>query len=472
MKAVLHTDCQPVWARDLGLETWALAPIAGRPVLEYWLELCDLFRISDVSLVLGDGALAVEEFVGDGARWGLKCHYSFAAPGEKPRGFLTRTAASWTGGLLHLSAPLFPRRLAAFTPNRRDANGAYVQRINGQVVCVLSDRPAFLESFVASGDAPADAASFAALELEPTPVDSLGDFFRLNQQMVHGESARYVRPGYYFKDGASIGYNVVIPPGAHLQPPLVIGNHTRLSALSTIGPDVIIGHHCLVDRQSDLSHCVILDGTYIGSNLEIRDKIVAGNRLIDPADGTVMEIGDPWLLSPVNPAVRATDTGRAVAGWCLALVLALLQLLPYLLLGGWHGAGRSTCHGNFHGTCRLPAPGGARPSFRRRLLRTFCLDRFPALLQVLAGRLWLCGQEPLPAPAADALRRELKRYFPAVFTYATPRTTLPDTLVWRVDASYYAYRRSLAEDLRILARAFVGRLLSGGALPAPEEPTP
>ena len=56
MKAVLQTGGTPAWAHDLGFDTWALAPVAGRPLLEYWLELCDLLRITEVRLVLSDGA--------------------------------------------------------------------------------------------------------------------------------------------------------------------------------------------------------------------------------------------------------------------------------------------------------------------------------------------------------------------------------------------------------------------------------
>ena len=98
MKAVLQTGGAPAWVRDLGFETWTLAPVAGRPLLEYWLELCDLLRITEVRLVLSDGAQAVEDFAQDGARWGLKITYSFLDPDEDPDAFLTRSPELWTGG--------------------------------------------------------------------------------------------------------------------------------------------------------------------------------------------------------------------------------------------------------------------------------------------------------------------------------------------------------------------------------------
>ena len=93
-----------------------------------------------------------------------------------------------------------------------------------------------------------------------------------------------------------------------------------------------------------------------------------------------------------------------------------------------------------------------------------------ALLRVLIGRLWLCGQEPLRVDFDDALRRELKEYFPAALTYATPRAEASDTLIKRVDALYYAHHRSPAEDTRILVRALFGRF-AGLFRGAPEDLT-
>ena len=468
MKAVLQTGGAPAWARDLGLTTWALAPVVGRPLLEYWLECCHALGIGEVRLVLGDGAHEVETFAQDGARWGLKITYSFLGPDENPDQFLTRTPELWTDGLFYLRAPLFPRRLGEVPLAPLNRTGSYLYRTDNRTVCVLSTQPDFLKALLDGLQLSGTVQSFADLGFEPTPINSLKDFYGLNLQMVRGESSRYVSPGYFFNNGVSIGYNVVIPPAAQLQPPLVIGNHTRLSALTSVGPDVVIGHHCVVERQSELACCVILDGTYIGRNLEICDKIVTGSRLIDPADGTIADLQDPWLLSSVHAALRPADMLRALLGWPLALLLVLVQVIPFLLLKGL-----SRCSGNprhvyreIYATRRQTIRMLTFSPFSQgRLMRALSLDRFPALLQVLAGRLWLCGQEPLATDTDDDLHRELKEYFPAAFTYATPRAESSDILIKRVDALYYAHHRSLAEDARILGRAVLGRLAALFASP-------
>ena len=477
MKAVLQTGGAPAWVHDLGFETWALAPVAGRPLLEYWLELCDLLRITEVRLVLSDGAQAVEDFAQDGARWGLKITYSFLDPDEDPDAFLTRSPELWTGGLFYLRTPLFPRRVAAAPLAQMQVTGTHLHREGGRTACLASSAPDFLKAFLAGGELALGAHDFTELGFTPEPIASLQDYFALNLRMVRGECARYVSPGYFYKDGAGIGFNVVIPPAARLQPPLLIGNNPRLSAMANIGPDVIIGNRCIVDQQSELANCVILDGTYIGRNLEIRDKIIVGRRMIDPADGTVADIEDPWLLATVPGTLRPADMLRAALGWLLALLLVAVQVLPFLLLGlllKITGSWRMV-RGEFQATRQrriglLTCPLTGRLPLLARFFRGLGLDLFPALLRVLAARLWLCGQEPLRVDFDDALRRELKEYFPAALTYATPRAEASDTLIKRVDALYYAHHRSLAEDTRILLRALFGRF-AGLFRGAPEEPT-
>ena len=466
MKAVLHTGRSPDWVRDLGLESWALAPVAGRTLLEYWIEWCDRFGLVEVHLVLGDGAQAVESFAGDGARWGRRISYSFAVGAEALPDLLQRESIRSPEGLLYVGAPFFPRWLTETpaAPGGPPASGAQqtVDRQAGVLVCANAEA---LQAFLAGQPPPPLAPAWRAAGLELQEVTNLREYFDLNLRLVRGEISRYVQPGYLTRDGASIGYNVILPPAVQLQPPLIIGNDTQISPLSVIGPEVIIGNACIVDRQTSVRSSVVLDGTYVGQNLELRDKIISGTRIIDPASGAVLDLDDPLLVGRTQATFNLGDPVRALLGWWLALPLVLAQALPFglaLLL-------------------RLPFPGALRTRWTRRrftrgrvgslleftgtraslfagLFFALGLDRFPALLAVLAGRLWLCGQEPLDAGDEGGAQRPDPPYFPAAFSYAAFRDEPSDELLRRVDALYYAHHRSVREDLQILRRTLLGRL--------------
>jgi hypothetical protein len=282
---------------------------------------------------------------------------------------------------------------------------------------------------------------------------------------VRGEIARYLSPGYFAADGSYVGYNVVLPPGAKTQPPIMVGNDCRLAPLSSVGPDVVIGSRVVVETQSELARCVVLDGTYVGRGLEIDGKIVAGRCLVDPESGESIEVADPWILSPLGVAATLGDGLRAVGGWLVALLLLVLQAIPFALLYPLaHAAGgrfaRKTVQGMRGKSVRIPE--WRRPPQRRRravLFEMLGLDLFARLPLVLGARLWLCGHDPLSLPDDERLMRELPHYHPAAVGATDSVSAPPLSGLREIEARYYAGHHTPGGDLRILLAFFWRRLL-------------
>jgi len=489
MKAVLHAGLAVDWGDSLDGRPWCLASVGGKPLVEHWLEWAVHLGIEDIRLVLGDGADEIEGFCGDGSRWGLHIAYGFLRQTSDPEVYLRRSPRQWEEGLLYIAGPVFPRRLRAQAadgdpipiplPSAPGAGAAWLLRkAEGRIACFLS-RDADAVSALANGVCNTASEPWTAFDLEPVLLDDIRAYYEMNMRLVRGEIARYVRPGFGGGEGACIGSNVIIPLSAELRPPLIIGDNCRIHPMAVIGPDVVIGNGVIVDRQTELTGSVVLDDTYLGRNLEIRNRVVAGARLIDPSDGTPVDIADPWLLAPLEAPARASDLLRAVGGWVAAVVLTLVQALPFCL---FYLALRAFGKGRFQFSPRLAVRARVRslpywlpPVDSSRLNRAFAglsLDLFPLIALAAMGRLWLCGHAPLH-PERDAnLRRRLRRYYPAAFGYHTARTAGNDAFSSAVtaDAFYYERYRSAIEDLRILCRTLFGRLLacmttsSGGAL--------
>jgi len=456
VKAVLHTGGRPGWVNLLGRhQPWALLPLCNRPLLEYWLECCVNLGATEVCLVLGDGAEAVEHYAGDGQRWGLRIQYGFLRDETDPAAYLRRNPARWRDGLFFLSGPVFLRHTADVRPGQ-EGDLVYADPA-ANVMAVISRDGDAIERWIRGGALPP---ARGAPSVEPLPLCSVGDYFALNMRLAGGEIARYVTPGYFARDGSCVGYNVIIPASANLVPPLMIGNDCRICPLTTIGPAAIIGNRILVDRQSELSACVVLDNTYVGRNLEIRGKIAAGSRLIDPQDGAVMEFADPWILAGVRPAPRLKDFARAVAGGLVALALAAVLALPFAVLYPFvrgSGAGRLVrrkYHGRrgrlFVGSFFEPALPLRRSA---RLFHGLALDALPRLGDALRGRLWLCGQPVLASPEDDALHADLPECWPGAFSYADHHGFDMLPVMKSIDALLYSRRRSPLEDLALLATA-------------------
>lgn len=468
MRTVLHVGAPRKWTGVLGPAPWSLVMLGNRPLLEYWFELSVDRGVTDVHLVLGDGADRIESYAGDGSRWGLRIQYSFLREDRHPLTFLRRNPALWRDGLLFLSGPLFPRRLLAAGPLPPAAGGLYTHCEPGGNFCALSTDAASLDLLLAGEELAAGGArSFAEIGLELNPVESVSDFFAINMQLAHGEMSRYLAPGYGAADGSCVGYNVVIPPSAAVAPSVILGNHCRICPMASVGPCAVIGDHVLVDRQAELENCVVLAGTYIGRQVELRDKIVSGRRLIDPSDGEFVDLEDTWLLAGIQPSITTEDLFRAMIGWLLACVFLCLQLVPFamlytvLRLTGRGCMESVTVHGRRRGLVQMwhfrPIAGGL-DFFVVRLFYALGLDLTPRMAGAVCGKWWGCGHEPLRAPEENAIRDELTTYYPAVFSYATARGGSGESALTAMEARYYVENRGVWEDLRIIREALAGRM--------------
>ncbi len=455
MNVILQTGVTPGWASPLA-RPWPLLPVGNRPWIEFWIEWCVAQNMRDLQVVLGDGAYEIEQYLGDGKRWGVDIRYSFLLDAGDPDAFLRRDPGRWKGGLLYVRRAVFPRRVGGHPPAPLSA-GSYASRRSDGLDVLYSRDPSVVQALLDGRAPPAD--PFPPEVLAPHPLESLQQYFDLNMAMVDGEIAHYLTPGYRRQDRAYLGYNVIFPPAAALIPPLMIGNDVRLQALCSVGPRAVLGSRVIVDRQAELADTIVLDGTYIGARTELKGRIVSGRRLIDPADGTFLDLDDTQLLAPLRAAGAAGEKVRRLAHRLLALLLlvgvapvAAPGLVLGMLLGG--RVGRRAVLG-VRGACRIETwvPGRRGRGWLSRL----SLDRWPLLARVAMGQLWLCGQLPVGANEEEEAR-SWPTYRPAAFTYADARPDADDPVMRRIDAAYYAHHRGWGEDLRILWRSWWGRL--------------
>jgi len=465
MKAVFYTAETLPWAKTLGGTPWPLLPVANRPLLDYWLEICAEQGIDQVQVILGEGADLLEEFAGDGDRWGLEIQYSFARTGEQPLDYLRATSDRWSSGLLFLGGAFFLRRRQAYRPAGFQMLDACRYGADDHPLFLFGKNSSEIKSLL-EGD-PGSKRGLEQVHINPYEIEGIPSYFDLNMKMVTGEYSRYLTAGFSNSGGSSVGYNVMTPPSAHLQSPLIIGNDCRFGIMSTIGPNAVIADHVIVDAHTKLTNCLILQDTYIGRNLEIENKIVSGNRLVSAVDGTMIEIEDSWLVARNRPDMRTEDLVRYIILWVIALVLALVQVLPFCILfplvwltriGSYR---REIFHDPRTGFIKLPVfqKRKNRKSVVYRLFRAGTLDRFPRLLLALRGRLFVCGHSPMRHPEDDEIIKQLPRYYPSVFSYADYFRD-SDRLA---DSLWYAHIRSLFEDVKILIKSLLYRFFRGGS---------
>lgn len=441
-----------------------MLPIANRFWVEYWIEGLVAQEVRELHLLLSDGAFEVEQALGDGARWGLALHYHFLRPGVDPATFLRRSPAQWDAGVLWIGGPCFPRRRDALPPAPLPT-GPCVALCDGSPCVCLGRNGAEVEALLAGR--PAGVPTFDPACMAPEPVGSLSAYFALNMALVKGECAFYLTPGYRREDQAYLGFNVVYPATARLTAPLLVGNDVRMRELSTVGPDAILGDRVILDRQATVTASMVLDGTYVGEGVELAGKIAVGRRLIDPEDGTTVDLDDLLLLAPLRHAGARGERLRRLAHRfiaSLAFLAALPLAAPWLaldFLGGGRPARRRILGVRGPVEVRGWNPGRAAPGLMRRL----SVHEWPLLLAVVRGDLWLCGQLPVTSEE-ESEAKSWPAYRPGLFTYADGRPGREDPVLRRIEAAYYAHHRGWREDLRIGWRGWWGRL-TGRTRPIP-----
>ena len=163
--------------------------------------------------------------------------------------------------------------------------------------------------------------------LEFYHIDSLIRYFEVNFQVLRDDY--YNLPGYSTTDHILIGTNVVMKNNCSLTGPLVLGDNTFIESPNDI-KTAIIGERALVDKGCIVEHSIIFDRTYVAGNLEIKNKIVTPGRIIDPYTGGVLERNSfSYTFSPIQ-----NRSAWLLRLWehFIALLLALILLVPYLLL--------------------------------------------------------------------------------------------------------------------------------------------
>jgi hypothetical protein len=158
-------------------------------------------------------------------------------------------------------------------------------------------------------------------------IDSLQAYFDLNFRLLE-KPGIYNLPGYSNSEGCVFGMDVLILPGCELSKPVLLADNIRLERGVTLSGPVIVGRNVLINTGASLEHSIVMDFTYIGRRMFLRDKIVDGSRVIDVPTGEFIELEDEFLTASSRPR----NVSRfSVTELVLALLIGIFGLPLYLV---------------------------------------------------------------------------------------------------------------------------------------------
>jgi mannose-1-phosphate guanylyltransferase/phosphomannomutase len=456
----------------------ALLPVAGKAVIEYTIE--DLARagIRQAVIIVSAHADRVEAHLGKGERWGMAFDYFPSRGGEHPASLLRRYAKDMQEPMLLVRGDVVRSSITGFIGTAACEGGPLNEaRIGGAPtgVCLCRAGVAKLDTlewpYATSLGEAMPGSTIGIHDATWSALDSLTAYHRANLDAAAGRFTGMKLAGWARDSGLCVGR------GSHVSSQSLAGDHAFVGRSSRVHPEArldgtsVVSDNCLIDRRATVMDSVILPGTYVGENIDIRNAIVNGNLVIRVDTGASYRVAEHFLLTQMQLQGGSLTASLANRTAGLLLLALSLPLWPVAAAGALLNdpsapLQRLRLRSNKYRLDETHEPSRGEFISREWVVSAPVLRRLPLLLAVVAGHINLVGTRPRTLDAAtpgNAPWEHIAGDAPAGLL-GPVQLDLPDDAPSEEEALneiYYAQYRSLQSDLGYLAKGlraiFTGR---------------
>lgn len=464
----------------------ALVPCVDRPILQHLIEGLVDRGFTTFDFVLHECAGEIEQFLGDGARWGTRFAFHLTSDPTAPYESMRLLMDDGQPVLLtHLDRmPLLPKQPIL---EQHRTQGTFIYTDASDESGGLQWTGTAFISYAALRSIPVRAtreqvgqvlrqtAGIASGAIDFLSFSDFGALLESQRKILNDAdsgthlAAREIEPGIW------LARNVVIHPTAQLTAPIYIGENSRIGYGAQIGPNAAIGHDTIIDKHSHVIDSSVLPGSYCGEHLELDHVIVDRNHLINCKLAAAVNISDAFILSGLRQT-KNKQRFMALLSRALAAILLLLTLPIVVLtvLALALARGKSPLHrrrvvklpaliadleDQAFELCSFRQPNSRRPISR---LGWLLLDFLPALGQVATGKLHLVGVRPLSPEEIRRMPADWRALYLAgrtgllteAFVIHGARATEDD--IYACEA-YYTAVDSVFHDISLAVRFVVGK---------------
>lgn len=330
-----------------------MIPILGKPVLEYIIEHLARYDVREIMINVAFMHRKIEEYFGDGHRWGVEIGYSYE--GAYEYGDILPKPLGSAGGMRHIqdNSGFFDETTLVLCGDAiidLDINAAlHEHKTKGAIASVVTlnvprdevknygivvtDAEGKIQSFQEK-PSPAEAKSTlastgiyifepAALDLIPSgkvydigselfpalvakdlpfyaqnrffnwiDIGRVTDYWTVLQRVLRGEIAQMEMPGKEVSPGVWVGLNTKIDwESVSITGPVYIGSSVRIEPGTTIVGPAWIGHGSHLRRNATVVRSVLFEYTRIGEGMTFNEMIVSSRYCVDRTGHTIY-VGD------------------------------------------------------------------------------------------------------------------------------------------------------------------------------------
>ena len=333
-----------------------MIPVLGKPVMEYLVEQLARHGFNQIMVNISHLADSIEQYFGDGRRWGVEIGYSFegylndGAPIAQPVGsaggiariqdfgsFFDDTFLVVCGDALidldltavvrrHWQSGALASMVVCQVPRERVPNYGVVVCDEAGTITSFQEKPSVEEArsrLVNTGiyvfepevidliprDINYDIGSqlfprilerglaFHAINIPFNWIDigQMNDYWEANQQLMRGKLQGARMPGTEVRPRIWTGLNVDVAwDDIRVEGPVYIGSACRIEAdCEIIGP-TWIGHGCHLERGARISRSILFEYSRIRSSGRVTEALVFGRNCVD-RDGRPLSINEGKL---------------------------------------------------------------------------------------------------------------------------------------------------------------------------------
>jgi len=379
-------------------------PIAGKPLGEYYLDLCSKLGLESTRIIDFNFDLHWLQKLREMNKWPLQIDYRGGQYGRDLHRLLLQNREYCSQDTLLI--------ISGFIFVHYD-----IRTISSLNLTAVQDD----EDGVGEGVFLYQNGKICRLPWAFTPIRSIQDYFHLNFKILHQDTC-YTLPSYKVEDGVLTGMNDVIMPNVEIAPPVLLCDNVFLQRGCELAGDVIIGQNVIVDKDCYLKSCIIFDNSFVGEGMEMVNKIISSQRIIDPFINAYILIEDDCFVSEMRNFWKLDAS--FLLDYLIALLLVIVMTIPFLILFVYRWiVGKHS-----------------------RLFYKLSLDRYPGTLKVLSWRYRLVGSSASSPGQA------------AVFSYSDSFSLARNTVQRELDDSYFRLHNHFYMRFSIIVKALINRL--------------
>ena len=335
-----------------------MVPILGKPVMEYLIAHLALHGVTQIMVNVAYHYQKIEEYFGDGSRWGVELGYSYE--GVCDHGDIIPTPMGSAGGMRRIQdfSGFFDETTlvlcadalidlditAALAEHHDKAALASVVALDvpasetqsyGMVVADSEGRIASFQEKPHPEDAKSTLASTGIYIFEPAVLERIpantvydigsqlfpqlvaaklpfyvqnrpfqwidigrvGDYWNVLQRVLRGDFPGMPMPGHEVRPGVWVGLNVSIPWNhVTIEGPVYIGSSVCVEPGASIRGPAWIGHGCRIRAGAKVTRSILFEYTRIAAGMHFNEMIVSRQYCVDRHGATLYRGDDTAAL--------------------------------------------------------------------------------------------------------------------------------------------------------------------------------